>query len=142
MTGLDGKNRGQIPKSKFVRPPLDIEFRGKDRGNLPIRFFGRKRGAINKSLDENVHYIDQMHVLLSGCRDNQTSADTVEDSTPQGAMTWAWWKAVTDLGYFIDKRITWLEAHAKTLDILKACGYEQVPQLTGMKSMLESPLFS
>ena len=129
-------------KPKFIRPPLDIEFRGKDRGNMPRRFFGRKRGAVNKSLSENVHYIDQMHVLLSGCRDDQTSADTVEDAMAQGAMTWAWWKALVDLGYYIGKKVTWLEAHAKTLDILKACGYTQVPQLTGQQKMLESPLFS
>jgi len=117
---------------KFVSPPIDIEMRGRDRVTTKNTF--GVRGTIGSGT--NVHYIDQRHVLLSGCRDNQTSADAVEEGVPQGAMTWAWRTALNSVA---DK--TWIKVHALMLDLLQKNGYDQVPQLTGPKDLLEGPVF-
>ncbi len=85
----------------------------------------------------NVHYNEkQNHILLSGCRDNQTSADAWIDNKHQGALTA---NLVRTIGANPAKNA--LEIHDTVLKALKATGYTQVPQLTGGKEILSTPLF-
>lgn len=61
--------------------------------------------------------------MISGCTDNQTSADAFINNKPQGAMTWALLES-------IKSNITWRELIKSMRDKLKSSGYEQVPQFS------------
>lgn len=65
-------------------------------------------------------------VLLSGCKDAQTSADTTEDRQAQGAMTWAFLSALRTLGPAAP--IGNLAQAVRAL--LRGGGYTQIPQLS------------
>jgi hypothetical protein len=123
-------------KPRFVQAPIDIRARSMDRV-LEVRRFGVKPGVTREvGPNPNVHYVDQNHVLLSGCRDDQTSADANIGGVAQGAMTWAF---STSLHESSDK--TWLGVHDYMLKLLVKYGYDQVPQLSGPKEMLEGLVF-
>lgn len=68
-------------------------------------------------------------VAISGCRDDQTSADTVFDNRASGAMTFAFLQAhryVAALGKTLD--VVRLVKHMRAF--LVSNNYDQVPQLT------------
>jgi hypothetical protein len=69
-------------------------------------------------------------ILLSGCRDDQTSADTKEDGKYQGAMTFAFMKALAD-----PKVKTFRDLLGFVRSILKEHGYTQVPMLSSGKKL-------
>lgn len=66
----------------------------------------------------------QRTVLWSGCRSEQTSADTYEDGQYQGAATWSALRVLA-------RGRTLREVHSRQLGVLTAHGYAQVPQLEG-----------
>jgi hypothetical protein len=124
---------------RFVPAPFDIRCRA-DKKGLKNRAFGRKRGLV-RDANENVHFIDQRHILLSGCRDDQTSADAFINNEPCGAMTWAFLFALDNLGFYEGKQPSWINVHAMMLHVLSTNGYSQIPQLTGPEDMLNGPVF-
>jgi len=77
-------------------------------------------------------------VLISGCRDNQYSADAREpDSVTgiqefQGAMTYAFLKTLRQLNK-MDKKPDYRNIMKKMCSFLKSRGYDQVPQLSSGK---------
>jgi hypothetical protein len=124
-------------RPKFIAPPAKL-----DNPFLPIRHFGRKKGILSHWLNNsNVHYLEQNHILLSGCKDAQTSADADIDGMHQGAMTWAFLTALKKLGWPSTTAPTWVQVHATMLDLLRSGGYEQIPQLTGPQRWLDAPIF-
>jgi len=112
---------GNPHASRFITPPFDIVSRSLDR-ELPKSNMGKKQEG------------SQRHVLLSGCRDDQTSADAYIDNKFQGAMTWALTCAIND-----NPNITWREAHSKVLNRLQR--YTQIPQLSGDDDLVDRPIF-
>lgn len=64
-------------------------------------------------------------VMLSGCRDDQTSADSFEDSAPCGALTWAFLRTLRET-----PRPKWKHLLKDVSARLKLKGYEQRPQLS------------
>lgn len=119
---------------RFVRPPIDIAARAMDRV-VETRRFGLRK---NKQLvgDGDIKYIEQNHVLLSGCRDNQTSADAFIDNTPQGAMTWAFIRSIKS-----NPKASFVEIHASIVNMLSINSFNQVPQLCGSRDRLGKPVF-
>jgi len=101
---------------RFLQPPFDIVARSEGR-DLKVRQFGKSPKAT------------QRHVLISGCKDNQTSADAYINKKYQGAFTWAITKAIEE-----NPNNTCKEIHARTLDIIR--NYSQVPQLSGDPDVL------
>ena len=69
-------------------------------------------------------------VMISGCKDNQTSADAYVNysnvNISSGAMTFSFLKTLQDLGTNISLKI--LVQNMRS--ILKTNGYSQVPQLS------------
>lgn len=63
-------------------------------------------------------------ISVSGCRDDQTSADAYINSTSQGAMTWSFLNAMYNANYNIT-----LGDLVKKMRTLLLNGYTQVPQL-------------
>lgn len=112
-----------IGKSRFVKPPSDIFHRSVDR-DLTVNVFG--------SVDRAPKVISQNHVLLSGCRDDQTSADAHIDGKWQGALTSSLIKAIKK-----NPHRNWTEIHAEVISILNVAGYSQRPQLSGNTELVK-----
>lgn len=79
-------------------------------------------------------------VLLSGCKDNQTSADTIEKINGQyincGALTWALCNVIGDNG-----GISFINLIKEIRNILATSKYTQIPQLSfGTKPNLCDPV--
>jgi hypothetical protein len=107
--------------SKSITAPFDIRSRSYDK-ILPKNKMGKK----NKGT--------QRHLLMSGCKDNQTSADAYIDGRYQGAFTWALTKTIRE-----NPDINWQKAHEKTVELLS--GYSQEPQLSGDASAIFRNVF-
>jgi hypothetical protein len=69
-------------------------------------------------------------VLISGCQDNQYSADAYINNTSQGAMTWAFLAQLV-----ATPRPTWKNLVAGMRTLLKGRKFTQVPQLSTGKLM-------
>ena len=77
-------------------------------------------------------------VLITGCRDTQTSADAFINGRFNGALTFALVEAIRKS----KGRLTYRQWHDRAAEVLKARKFEQVPQLEGRASRFEAPLFS
>lgn len=110
-----------LKSAKSILPPFDIRSRSYDK-ILPKNRMGKK--------DKGT----QSHVLISGCKDSQTSADAYIDGRHQGALTWALTKTIRE-----NTGINWREAHTKTSELLS--GYSQEPQLSGDASAIFRNIF-
>jgi metacaspase-1 len=66
-------------------------------------------------------------ILISGCRDNQTSADAYQEASFQGAMTWAFIKAAKAPGVTLGALQDLMRS---TLATARPRPYSQVPQLS------------
>jgi hypothetical protein len=69
-------------------------------------------------------------IMISGCRDKQTSADAYINSTFQGAMTWAFLESVNK-----NPNLTWKDLITTMRSSLKTSKYEQTPQLSSGKKL-------
>lgn len=65
-------------------------------------------------------------IMLSGCNDEQTSADAYLDKKYQGAMTWAFLSVITTL----TTPPSWRDLLIKMRDQLKTSQFTQLPQLS------------
>jgi hypothetical protein len=81
---------------------------------------------------------DLAEVLITGCRDTQTSADAFINGRYNGALTYGLVEAIRKS----KGRLTYRELHDRAASVLKAKKFEQVPQLEGQKSRFDAPLFS
>jgi len=73
--------------------------------------------------------------MLSGCRDNQTSADAFIQNKSQGAMTWSLLESLKTI-------TTWRQLLQSMRNLLKKDGYSQVPQLSSGKALnLDTPVY-
>ena len=81
---------------------------------------------------------DLPEVLITGCRDTQTSADAFINGRFNGALTFALVEAIRKRR----GRLTYQELHDQAAGVLKTRKFEQVPQLEGRKARFAEPLFS
>lgn len=106
--------------------------------DLPYRWKNESEFII----EERLQYNDKDVIMISGCLDEQTSADAwIEESkTNQGALTWAWLKTLK----FAQKQLpkmTWEELLQKMRSILAKDGYDQIPQISMCnKNSLKQPI--
>jgi len=118
---------------RFLAPPVDIMARSEGR-NIEMRRMGRR--VDNKVVDGNILEINQKHILLSGCKDNQTSADAFVGGKWGGALTQNFLKILSE-----NRDKSWKEIHEMVVGDLKKQGYSQIPQLTGPKTIIaKAPL--
>ena len=78
-----------------------------------------------------------VHVLLAGCRDDQTSADACFNNRPNGALTYAIIQAIKH-----NPKQTWTQLCNNIVSWLAINGYAQVPQLSGPVNLVSVPIFS
>jgi hypothetical protein len=119
------KDNHVYKKPRFISPPFDIACRSIGR-DLSVHVVGSK-GAIEEP---------QRHVLIAGCRDDQTSADAYINRKYQGALTWALTSLIRTT-----PNITWNQVIEIVRNELSNNGYSQVPQLSGNDENLNRPVF-
>lgn len=107
-SGVDTSRGYSLDAPRFLPPPCGSFPATKPRRELAQAMCARERVCV-----------------LAACRPDQTAADAVIDSKPQGAFTWALDKAWESVG--IDATPAQLIAESRNL--LDVCGYTQVPQL-------------
>ncbi len=111
MRGPEGSDGNRVVRARYLPPPVDILCREED--GLPVRRLMRGNPApIN-------------HVLFSGCRDNQTSADALIDGVYNGAFTYYFCKNLRDANGAVSRA----ELLKRLRASLKFNKYDQVPQL-------------
>jgi metacaspase-1 len=110
-------------KPRFIEPPVDILCRLED--DLPVRRIVRPSNPLRGVATE----MAEGHVLFSGCRANQTSADAMIGGHYNGAFT-----------YYFCKHLRDTKGQAVRSDLLKRVraslkfnGFDQVPQLECVK---------
>jgi len=88
---------------------------------------------------ENDNAIDTLGnvIMISGCTDNQTSADAFINNTSQGAMTWAFIESVNS-----KPKLSWRELIQNMRKLLTNSQYTQIPQLsTGQNFNIDTAIF-
>jgi metacaspase-1 len=77
-------------------------------------------------------------VLITGCRDTQTSADAFINGRFNGALTFGLVDAIRKSR----GRLTYRQLHDRASAVLKTRKFEQVPQLEGRSERFDQPLFA
>src|SRR4029078_1446650 len=75
-------------------------------------------------------------VLITGCRDTQTSADAFINGRYNGALTFALVEAIRKS----KGRLTYRELHDRASAVLKTRKFDQVPQLEGRTARFDRPM--
>jgi hypothetical protein len=98
---------------------LDLQYQVLDSTKNNQATFNPKAKAVNGNV-----------FMLSGCMDQQTSADANINRQAQGAMTWAFLNVTNGLA---KKKQTWSHVLPAMRAALRQNGYTQVPQLSSSK---------
>lgn len=96
--------------------------------DLPLTLTSRR-------IVKNGEETDADCVMISGCRDNQTSADAYLDGSAVGALTWSLNKAVATVNEPLSD-FTWRELITVSRFLLKRKRFTQVPQLNSTRAEL------
>jgi hypothetical protein len=103
---------------------------------------GKVRGSLRRSAParrtKDVVAVNVPEVLVTGCRDTQTSADAEIGGTFNGALTYNLAATITAAR----GKLTYRALHDGTVKRLKRGGFSQVPQLEGRVSNLDRPFLS
>ena len=96
----------------------------------------RSTRSVRKTKD--IVKADLPEVLITGCRDTQTSADAFINGRYNGALTFSLVEAIRKGG----PRLTYKELHDRASATLVTRKFDQVPQLEGRAERFDRPLFS
>lgn len=112
-------------RSRYISPPLDLTL--SSNGTEPIRRLGVKmrKTTLGLSIDPTMR-----HVLLAGCRSNQTSSDAIIGGRPNGAFTRCLLDSLTELGH------TWVDVIERTNKLLSERHFAQEAQLEGSQALV------
>jgi hypothetical protein len=124
-------------KPRFLPNPWDIaaEESGRNiRRKITSGLRGSKPAARSAKdvVDASIH-----EVLITGCRDSQTSADALINGRFNGALTYSLVEAIRAAR----GRLTYRDLHQRASAIVKRKKFAQVPQLEGRKAMFDVSVF-
>jgi hypothetical protein len=119
------KVNGKHAYRKSINAPFDVRMRAANR-DLSLNKMGVKQKGNG-----------QRHVLLSGCADDQTSADAYISALAEyrGALTYTFTTVARG-----NPNGTWHAVHEEVLEII-ADDYTQEPQLTGDSNLTDRKIF-
>lgn len=122
--------------SRYIEPPIDWGFFIDAEPSLPVRGLLKRRGTEET---RDLSLIPGLnHVLWAGCRDNQTSAETMIGGVYRGVFTYNFCKVLRGAGVEITRR----RLDAQVSSNIRRAGYSQVPQLEGTKASLIEKVFT
>jgi hypothetical protein len=120
-------------KQRFLPCPLDLmatESGRKLRGTLRAQLGKAPRGRKRKS---DVVHAEIQELLITGCRDTQTSADAHIGGSYNGALTYYLVESIKEA----EGKLTYRELHQRTIAKLKKNDFDQVPQLEGRRTSFD-----
>jgi hypothetical protein len=127
-----------LRRERFLPCPLDLmatesgrKLRGTLRGQLGKAPRGRKRKS-------DIVHADIQEMLITGCRDTQTSADARIGGSFNGALTYYLVESIKEA----KGQLTYRELHQRTVAKLKQNEYDQVPQLEGQRTSFKRQFLS
>lgn len=125
-------------RERFLPCPLD--FMATESGR---KLRGTVRGQLGKAPRERKRKNDVVHadiqeMLITGCRDTQTSADAHIGGTYNGALTYYLVESIKEA----EGKLTYRQLHQRTTSKLKAEDFDQVPQLEGQKTSFDRQFLS
>jgi len=124
-------------KERYLPSPWDLvaaESGRKLRGMVKGELRSSPRAKRKKS---DVVHADICELLITGCRDTQTSADAFINGTYNGALTYYLVESIREA----NGKLSYRELHKQTLAKLKG-EYDQVPQLEGNKKKFDRDFLS
>ena len=125
-------------KQRFLPSPWDIAAAESGR-SVSKKVGGQlRRSAPAARKAKDVVNADIPEILITGCRDTQTSADAFINGRFNGALTFGLVEAIRAS----KGRLTYRELHERASAVLKKKKFEQVPQLETRKAQFDAPLFS
>lgn len=125
-------------KERYLPSPWGLKEveSGRDLPRKVTKELRRSARPARKSAD--IVEADLPEVLITGCRDTQTSADAFINNRYNGALTFALVEAIrAGKG-----KLTYRELHHRASGVLKTRKFDQVPQLEGRADQFDRPLFS
>ena len=125
-------------KERYLPSPWDIA--AEESGRSVPRKVGaqvRRSKRAARSASDIVN-ADIPEVLITGCRDTQTSADAFINGRYNGALTFGLVDAIRGK----KGKLTYRELHERASAVLKKKKFEQVPQLESRKAQFDWPLFA
>ena len=125
-------------KSRYLPSPWGIarEESGRSAPRAVTGQLRRSPRAARRSKD--IVHADIPEVLITGCRDTQTSADAFIEGRFNGALTFGLIQALRAR----KGRLTYRELHERASAVLKKRKFEQVPQLESRREQFELPVFA
>lgn len=125
-------------RERFLPCPLDLmatesgrKLRGTVRGQLGKAPRGRKRKS-------DIVNADIQEILITGCRDTQTSADADIGGSYNDALTYYLVESIKEA----EGKLTYRELHQRTVAKLKQNDFDQVPQLEGQRTSFDRQFLS
>jgi metacaspase-1 len=124
-------------KERYLPSPQDLlavesgrSLQGKVKGTL-------RRSGRGKREKRDIVKADLPELLITGCRDTQTSADAYIDGSYTGALTYALVDAMRQTA----GKLTYRELHDRATRTLNKKGFDQVPQFEGRTAGFDSEVF-
>jgi len=119
---------------RYIEPPVDYGFFLDSDPTIPVR------GILKPSAGEKqvVVVAGLNHVLWSGCRDNQTSAEASMGGVVRGIFTYAFCKVVRGAGTVVTRK----QVDSRVSAYVRSLGYAQVPQLEGTATSIGEKVFT
>ncbi len=124
-------------KQRFLPSPWDIAAAESGRRTVMRKVSSELRKSRRSARSTDIVNADIPEVLITGCRDTQTSADAFINNRFNGALTYGLVAAIRATR----GRLTYRDLHQRASTIIKKKRFEQVPQLEGRKAMFEAPIF-
>jgi metacaspase-1 len=124
-------------KQRYLPSPWDLvaaESGRKLRGTVTGELRSSRRAKRRKS---DVVHADIGELLITGCRDTQTSADAFIKGSYNGALTYYLVESIREA----NGKLSYRELHKRTLAKLKG-EYDQVPQLEGRRETFDRGFLS
>jgi metacaspase-1 len=120
-------------RQRYLPCPWDLiatesgrKLRGTLRGQLGKAPRGRRR-------KKNIVHADIQEMLITGCRDTQTSADAHIGGSYNGALTYYLVESIQEA----EGKLTYRELHQRTTAKLKQEDFDQIPQLEGRRTSFD-----
>ena len=125
-------------KPRYLPNPWDLmaaesgrRLRGKVTGEL-------RRSSRSARKAKDIVSAQLPELLVTGCRDTQTSADAFIDGVYTGALTYA----LVDAMKQAKGKLTYREWHDRASAVLKTKRFDQVPQLEGQSARFDHQVFA
>lgn len=114
---------------RYLPNPWDLMAEESGRALTGKMSDGLHRSLRSKRKRSDVVHADIPEMLITGCRDTQMSADAYIDNNYNGALTYYLVQSIKDA----EGQISYRRLHARAANKIRRNGFDQVPQLEGLR---------